>query len=111
MEYKSVLYDRTGGVATLTLNRPQRRNALTDLMMMEIVQALADADADPEVRAFVLTGAGERAFCPGMDLRARGEDPAQWPAEATALLPGEPFGWFGRILTANRDPGKPTLSA
>ncbi|MBI2918797.1 MAG: enoyl-CoA hydratase/isomerase family protein [Chloroflexi bacterium] len=111
MEFKSILYQVADGVATLTLNRPQRRNAFTDLMMMEIVQALADADADPQVRALIITGAGDRAFCPGMDLRGRSEDPAQWPAEATAQLPGQPFGWFGKILTDLRDVGKPTICA
>jgi enoyl-CoA hydratase/carnithine racemase len=62
-----VLYDVAGNVATITLNRPQRRNALTLPMLDELADALRRADTDPEVRAVVLTGAGE-GFCAGLDL-------------------------------------------
>ncbi len=56
------------GVATLTLNRPARRNALSGDLIRALRSALADADADEAVRAIVLTGAGEKAFCAGGDL-------------------------------------------
>lgn len=56
------------GIATLTLNRPARRNALSGGLIRALRAALAAADADPEVRAIVLTGAGEKAFCAGGDL-------------------------------------------
>ncbi len=57
-----------GGVATLTLNRPDRRNALSSGLVEALRAALAAAKGDADVRAVVLTGAGERAFCAGGDL-------------------------------------------
>lgn len=56
------------GIATLTLNRPEKLNAFTGTMMHEIVDALDRTDADDAVRAVIFTGAGERAFCAGADL-------------------------------------------
>ncbi len=63
-----LLLDRTDGVATLTLNRPESLNSLSAQLKDELVQALADVSADEAVRAVVLTGAG-RAFSVGQDLR------------------------------------------
>jgi enoyl-CoA hydratase/carnithine racemase len=62
--------DRRGPVLVARLNRPDARNALTLDMVRGIGAAIVDAEADPEIRAVVLTGTGERAFCAGMDLRA-----------------------------------------
>lgn len=66
---------RHGNVEILRLNRPEARNALTPSLMGRLGTALAAAEADPDVRAVVLTGTGDRAFCAGMDLHAfaRGE--------------------------------------
>jgi enoyl-CoA hydratase/carnithine racemase len=68
-----LLIEDRGHVRLLTLNRPQRANALTPELMSAIADAFVDAGADPEVRAVVVTGAGERAFCSGFDLKARHE--------------------------------------
>ena len=57
-----------GGIATLTMNRPEARNALTLEMMDALLEALARLSADPAVRLVVLTGAG-RAFCAGGDVK------------------------------------------
>jgi len=62
-----VLYLVAAGVATVTLNRPERRNALTLPMLDHLAEVLRGADADPQVRAIVLTGA-EEGFCAGLDL-------------------------------------------
>jgi enoyl-CoA hydratase/carnithine racemase len=62
--------DRRGAVLVARLNRPDSRNALTPELLRGIGTALVDAEADPDVRAVVLTGTGDRAFCAGMDLRA-----------------------------------------
>jgi enoyl-CoA hydratase/carnithine racemase len=62
--------ERRGNVLVARLNRPEVRNALDAALIRSIGEAMNDADADPEVRAVVLTGAGDRAFCAGMDLRA-----------------------------------------
>ncbi len=64
----SVRWDLDGAVATITLNRPEARNALTAEMKTALLAALRRAAADPEVRAVIITGAGA-AFCAGQDLR------------------------------------------
>ena len=63
-----LLYEKKDHVATLTLNRPERLNAITVEMLDALEKALADADEDPEIRAIVLRGAG-RGFCSGLDLK------------------------------------------
>lgn len=68
MDYEELLYDVTDGVATLTLNRPEQRNALSGQMLGELVDALRRCREDEAVRAVVLTGAGDKVFCAGADL-------------------------------------------
>ena len=70
MPYETILYDKTGPVATITLNRPEALNAITPQMTAELHQALDAADADAEVRAIILTGAG-RAFSAGYAIGPR----------------------------------------
>jgi len=67
-EYTQILLDVADGVATLTLNRPHKMNAYTRTMMAEMVDAFDQTDADDSVRAVIVTGAGDRAFCAGADL-------------------------------------------
>ena len=64
-----VLTERVGNVLVATLNRPEARNALSPELIDDLSEALRSADADPEVRAVVVTGAGT-VFCAGMDLKA-----------------------------------------
>src|SRR5436305_4545238 len=71
MNYDQIRYEVADGVLTITLNRPDRLNAFTPTMLGELLEALDRADADDDVRAVVVTGAG-RAFCAGADLSARG---------------------------------------
>jgi enoyl-CoA hydratase/carnithine racemase len=68
-----VLVERRGNVTIVTLNRPERRNALDGPTMREVGTAFTEAEHDPEVRAVILTAVGDRAFCAGMDLRAFAE--------------------------------------
>ena len=63
-----LLFRRDGAVATLTLNRPDRLNAISPAMLEALSQALVECDRDPGVRVVVLTGAG-RGFCAGLDLK------------------------------------------
>jgi enoyl-CoA hydratase/carnithine racemase len=62
-----VLYEVSEGIATLTLNRPDRLNTISGPMLDQLTQLLLKANADPEVKVILLTGAG-RAFCAGLDL-------------------------------------------
>jgi len=71
-----VLYATAGGVARLTINRPERRNAMSWGVMTGIGAGLERAKADPAVRVVVLAGAGDVAFCAGADLGAMGEGSA-----------------------------------
>lgn len=63
-----VLTDQQGPVLTITINRPDARNALDGEVLQGLVDALRSADTDPDVRVVVLTGAGEKVFCAGADL-------------------------------------------
>jgi enoyl-CoA hydratase/carnithine racemase len=72
MEFEEILYEVSGGVLTITLNRPERLNAWTQRMSREMLEAFDRADADDDVRAVIVTGAG-RAFCAGMDLESGGD--------------------------------------
>lgn len=67
MTYQQILYEVNGGIATITLNRPQALNAWTDVMAEEVWQAMQAAGQDGGVRVIILTGAG-RAFCAGGDV-------------------------------------------
>src|SRR3954451_2391804 len=67
-ELREVRYEVAARIATITIDRPQRRNALSWDEIRELRRAFASAKADPSARVFVLTGAGDRAFCAGADL-------------------------------------------
>ncbi len=67
MSYQDILYEVEDGVLTITLNRPDKLNAFTGVMLTEIIDAMDRADADDDVRAIIFTGAG-RGFCAGADL-------------------------------------------
>jgi enoyl-CoA hydratase/carnithine racemase len=69
LAYEQIIYDVKDGVATITLNRPEKLNAFTGTMMAEMIDAFDKIDADDDVRCVIVTGAG-RAFCAGADLSA-----------------------------------------
>src|SRR5262249_19720880 len=68
MTYADLTYERDGHLATITLNRPERMNAISGPMLRSLSQALGDADGDRDGRVIVITGAG-RGFCAGLDLK------------------------------------------
>ena len=72
MPYQTIRLDVADGIATITLNRPEKLNAVNGQMIDELIAAADQADADDAVRAVIVTGAG-RAFCAGADL-SRGAD-------------------------------------
>jgi enoyl-CoA hydratase/carnithine racemase len=67
-DYTDLLYEVSGGIATITLNRPDRLNAISMPMLDSLSKVLRDSDVDREVRVIVITGAG-RGFCAGLDLK------------------------------------------
>jgi len=69
--YEQIIYEKSDGIATITLNRPERMNAFTPIMLDEWLAALTDAHTDDEVRAVILTGTG-RGFCTGADVSGEG---------------------------------------
>jgi 3-hydroxypropionyl-coenzyme A dehydratase len=68
MDYEVVKYEVAEGVATVTLNNPEKRNMLSGQMLVELVDAMKTARDAEDVRAVVLTGAGDKVFCAGADL-------------------------------------------
>ena len=85
-------YERVGAAAVLTIDRPERRNAVDDATAKLFRQGLEDFEADADARVLVLTGAGGQAFCAGADLKAMNLDvthPAG-PMGPTRLTPSKP---------------------
>jgi enoyl-CoA hydratase/carnithine racemase len=85
-EYEQIRYDVVDGVATVTLNRPDRLNAFTGRMAAELIDAFDRIDADDAVRAVVITGAG-RGFCAGADLQGGGNT-FNYPEDGTVHRDG-----------------------
>ncbi len=73
IDYKDILYHRAEGIARITINRPEVRNAFRPETVMELLDAFHRAHLDPEVGVIILTGQGELAFCSGGDQRVRGD--------------------------------------
>jgi len=106
MEYQTILLEKKNNIATLTLNRPEKLNALNPQMFVELVHAFRKVNQDDDIRVLVITGAG-RGFCSGVDLTAQarnhgsssstegkteteieGISPSDFPREAPLALPG-----------------------
>lgn len=104
MAYEQLLYGVGDGIATITLNRPEQRNALSQQLLGELVDAMKATRDDDDVRAVVLTGAGEKVFCAGADLGGFAAD---------APLIGKHFGsdLFIELFWLMAELGKPILCA
>jgi len=107
MTYKCLLYEVKDGVATLTLNRPERLNALGDTLREDLHDAVTAAAADPEVRVMIVTGAG-KGFCAGGDVKAMNEGKARGAPRPLMekVAPGR-----DRTVLALRDAPKPVIAA
>jgi len=70
--YTDIKYDKANGIAKITINRPEVRNAFRPLTVKEMMDALQDARYDEEIGVIILTGQGEKAFCSGGDQKIRG---------------------------------------
>ena len=74
LEFEDIIFEKSDeGIAKITINRPEVRNAFRPLTVREMQQALEDAREDSEIGVIILTGAGEKAFCSGGDQRIRGD--------------------------------------
>ena len=99
------------GVCRLTLNRPERRNALSWSLIAELREALSEAKADPDVRVVVLTGAGDKAFCAGADLGGMAASPsAETEPSASFLELHEGRGGLADLFLDLYALGKPTIA-
>ncbi|MCP4753072.1 MAG: crotonase/enoyl-CoA hydratase family protein [Proteobacteria bacterium] len=106
MEFEQILYEVDDRVALITLNRPDRLNAWTVIMMQELISAFDMADKDDEVRVIVVTGAG-RAYCAGADL-----DPAKLGKDRLVTPPGEvPRDTAGQLTLKIFEVKKPVIAA
>ncbi|MFI0351670.1 enoyl-CoA hydratase/isomerase family protein [Actinomadura sp. 9N407] len=105
---ETILYEASEGIARITLNRPEARNALSDQMIGELLAAFDRAGADEAVRVIVLTGAGDRAFCAGADLGGLGATQAAGGsvADPDAIRASAPY----RLFTAFPKLGKPIIA-
>jgi len=73
-EYEDIRHEKWEGIAKITINRPEVRNAFRPKTLFELREAFEDAREDPEIGVVILTGAGEKAFCSGGDQRIRGSE-------------------------------------
>ncbi|MFL2759574.1 MAG: enoyl-CoA hydratase/isomerase family protein [Dehalococcoidia bacterium] len=104
MTYETILYSKSEGVATITLNRPEVLNALSTTLFRELDTAITEVESDEEVKAVILTGAGDRAFTAGADIHEMTRN-----AESDSPPPADPkrptYAWHIGSCT------KPTIGA
>jgi enoyl-CoA hydratase/carnithine racemase len=106
MGYQTLAVEKQDRVATLTLNRPERHNAFNLAMARELEAFWTDAKRDPEVVCVIVTGAGDKAFCTGMDIG----DVADGSARSTGTLPRDQSPWF-RLTAIQNHCWKPVITA
>jgi len=110
-DYETIALERRGHVAILTLNRPDRLNAINRAMMAELPAAVAQLKADDEVRALVVTGSG-KGFCAGADLMGAGQAVAgQAPPLNSQFDRLDEMSWVGRWASMWAGFDKPTIGA
>ena len=96
-----ILHERRGAAFWITINRPERRNAINAAVIDGIVEGYRAAHEDPDVRVIVLTGAGDKAFCAGADLQ---------PGKAFAFDPSRPNAPFADLLRTAQNATKPSIA-
>ena len=114
MEYLDLLFERTDGVVLVTLNRPERLNAISPRLVHELLDVVETTQHDDETKVLVITGAG-RGFCAGADLAATAEDRAadvrmDEQAGYRRMLKG-PIGHWGVLYSALGHYPKPVIAA
>src|SRR5262249_1066542 len=109
MEFREIIYSKESHIATVTLNRPAKLNAYSEVMVHEIIAALSDARDDDITRAVIITGTG-RGFCSGGDISPDFQYPARYRGHRMeAML--EMRENMHRLVTLLRRFDKPTIAA
>ena len=90
-EYSDILYEKAGGIAKITINRPEVRNAFRPQTVRQMREALQEARDDSGIGVVILTGQGEKAFCSGGDQKIRGDagykdDDGQYTGACVAVI-------------------------
>jgi enoyl-CoA hydratase/carnithine racemase len=108
MDFQLIMHERRGRVGIITLNRPEKLNAWSPDMRIEVLEALAECVRSPDIGAIVITGAG-RAYCAGADVRRIGSrpEPAGQPDLQAERNRAQGDGWTSYVLTLP----KPTITA
>lgn len=104
MAYEAIIYAKKNKAAKITLNRPEKMNAINGVMFREILAALDDAEQDDSVRAIVITGSG-KAFCSGVDLKFAREELGTIKSEWDFLSVGK------RLLERIEELSKPAIAS
>jgi 2-ketocyclohexanecarboxyl-CoA hydrolase len=107
MAFEDILYEKQGGIATITINRPDVLNAFRAQTVEEMLAAMRDAEGDPEIGVVVLAGAGNRAFCAGGDNSARAGSSEKAGGYGGRGLVGLPI---EELHSAIRDSRKPVIA-
>ncbi|HEV7210729.1 MAG TPA: enoyl-CoA hydratase-related protein [Blastococcus sp.] len=103
-DYEDIRYETDGPIAVLTINRPERYNAFRGRTVEELIAAFRTAWADRAIQAVILTGAGEKAFCTGGDVKQRAETGDYGPTESGMFE-------IGNLHKLIRDIPKPVIAA
>jgi enoyl-CoA hydratase/carnithine racemase len=109
MSFETLLYDKQEGVATITLNRPERHNAFNVAMATELRHAWEEVKQDGEVVCVVVTGAGEKAFCTGMDVADVASGSAREESQRIEKETGKAF--YHYLTAIHNQVWKPVVTA
>ncbi|MEI7474589.1 MAG: enoyl-CoA hydratase-related protein [bacterium] len=104
-EFNEIIYDKKGWKATITINRPQVYNAYSIITLKEMIKALQDAVWDDGIAVIVITGAGEKAFCTGGDVKEYAGEFIKRPRDFWKWM-----GVFNQFHDLLRNSGKPTIA-
>jgi enoyl-CoA hydratase/carnithine racemase len=106
MDFETILFEKSDGVATVTLNRPKQYNSFTAQMADELSAAWAEVQSSPDITCAILTASGDKAFCTGMDVVAAMEDSSR----ATGTMSRQDAPWF-RLTPLQNECWKPVILA
>lgn len=107
MEYESLIFEVKEHIATVTFNRPDKLNALNEILRNELEQVCAHIYNEDDIRSVIFTGSG-RGFCSGADLTGGRPTTTGTPSQNTRL---DDMGWVGRLSTAIYKIGIPSIAA